>query len=44
MKRRLDLENEASGFRGFIDIPENQILDIRRRIVNIHEKELNELL
>lgn len=35
MKRRLDIENEASGFRGFIDIPENQLLDIRRSIVNI---------
>lgn len=43
MKRRLDLENEASGFRGFIDIPENQILDIRRRIVNIHEKRIERI-
>lgn len=43
MKRRLDLENETFGFRGFIDIPENQILDIRRSIVNIHKKRIERI-
>lgn len=43
MKRRLDLEHEASGFCDFIDIPEDQTLDIRRSIVNIHKKRIERI-
>lgn len=43
MKRLYDLENEASGFRGFIDIPENQTLNIIHDIINVHQKNIDRI-
>lgn len=43
MKRRVDWEEEASGFRGFLEIPESQTLEIKRSIVYVHEKRIERI-
>lgn len=43
MKKRIDLEKEASGFRDFLDIPESQTLEIKRSIVYVHEKRIERI-
>ena len=43
MKRRVDREEEASGFRGYIDIPERQTLAISRSIVDVHKRKIERI-
>lgn len=43
MKRRVDWEEEASGFRGFLEIPESQTLDINCNTVDVHGKKIKQI-
>ena len=43
MKKRIDLEKEASGFRGFLDIPESQTLVINCNTVDVHGEKIKQI-
>lgn len=44
VKKRCDLEKEVSGSHDFIDIPDNQTLDIRRSIGNVHGRKVERII
>lgn len=43
IKRRMDLEKEASGYRGFLDVDEDEPLNLSRSIVEVHSKKIERI-